>query len=346
MRLSRRKALEALAMTVVATAPLGARAQTTARPTVRVSVNPLVYTHLPVMLAVDRGYFKDEGVDVVVSKYNGSSNTQMPMVARGDLDITMAVPGPPMFNQQAQGFNIKILATEDSGSRPGWNDATWLLVRKDLWDSGKIRTLAQLRGHTIDSGPEGSPIFVLTRMALQKGGLTPSDVTLTSRLGAPADWLAAMKNQSYDAIAAVEPIASVLVANGYAVKLAGAGDVETWEPQACFIASATYVQNNRMAATNVLKAVLRADHDIVQAGPQWTPTTLDTMTRWSGLTADAIRVIPSPAWYGGFGAVNPDALRAEQDFWVALGLVKQKIDIATLVDLSLLADARRQLGVR
>jgi NitT/TauT family transport system substrate-binding protein len=342
----RRSLVATLAVVLLMIAPGVLCAQTAARPVIRVSVNPLVYTHLPVMIAADRGYFTSEGIDVVISKYNGSSNTQLPMVARGDLDVTMMVPGPGLFNQQTQGFDIKIIGSEDSGSRPGWNDATWILVRKDLWDTGKIKTINDLRGHTIDAGPEGSPINVLMRMALRKAGLAQNDVTFTARLGTPADWLAAMKNGSYDAISAVEPIASVLVKQGYAVRLVSSGDVESWQPQSCFIASAAYVSKNRPAVVGFLKAVLRAERDIVQAGPHWTPLTLKTMTHWSGLTADDVRVVPSPAWYGAYGYLNSDWIRAEQDFWVSLGLVKEKVDVAAMIDETPIADARRQLGFR
>jgi NitT/TauT family transport system substrate-binding protein len=336
----------ALAIAALTITPTITHAQSTPRPTIRLSVNPLIYTHLPVMLASDRGYFTDEGVDVVITKYNGSSNTQMPMVARGDLDITMVTAGPPLFNQQAQGFNIKIIAAEDSGAHAGWNDATWLLVRKDLWDNRKIKVLKDLRGHTVDAGPEGSPINVLMRMALRRGGLSTDDVTFTARLATPADWLAAMKNQSYDVISAVEPIASILVKQGYAVKLASEADVESWEPQTVFIASTAYLEKNRPAVTKFLKAILRAERDIVQAGPHWSPATLNAMTHWSGLSADDVRVVPSPMWYGHYGLLNLDWLRAQQDYWISMGLVKQKIDIQTATDTTFATDARRQLGIR
>ena len=70
------------------------------------------------------------------------------------------------------------------------------------------------------------------------------------------------------------------------------------------------------------------------------------MAHWSGLCVEDIRVIPAPAWYGGFGLINTDWLRYGQDFWVSLGLVKQPIDVQTVVDESLIYDARRQMGFR
>jgi hypothetical protein len=69
------------------------------------------------------------------------------------------------------------------------------------------------------------------------------------------------------------------------------------------------------------------------------------MTRWSGLSNDDVRIVPSPAWYGRYGALNTDWLRAEQAFWVSRGLVKEPIDILTAMDETYITDARHQLGI-
>ena len=52
---------------------------------VRTAINPIIYSNLPMLIAIEKGYFKEEGIDLKVAKYNGSSVTQMPLLARGDL---------------------------------------------------------------------------------------------------------------------------------------------------------------------------------------------------------------------------------------------------------------------
>ena len=67
-------------------------------------------------------------------------------------------------------------------------------------------------------------------------------------------------------ISSVEPIASVLVKQDYAVRLSSEDGIETWEPTAHFVASSAYIAKNRTAIVGFLKAVLRADRDIVPPG--------------------------------------------------------------------------------
>jgi NitT/TauT family transport system substrate-binding protein len=314
-------------------------------PVVRTALNPLVYGHLPIMLANDRGYFADQKIKVVVNKYNGSSTTQMPLIARGDLDIASVVAGPGLFNAPAEGFDLKVMGLQDDTGR-GWNDATWVIVRKDLWDSGAIRTIADLRGHTIDAGPNGSPVNALMRGALAKAGLSPADVKLSTRLATPPDWLAALRNNAVDALSAVEPVATQLVKQGLGVRLVSPRDVLSWYPSAYYVASSDYIAKNRGATVAFLRAILQAQQDIFKAGPVWAPEVVQVLSNWSRMSPDDIRSIPTPPYYGRFGTVDPARLAAEQDFWASQGLVKQRGDTAAMLDPGPLQEARSSLGIK
>lgn len=321
-----------------------AQAQTETLPTVRTALNPLVYGHLPVMLAKDRGYFAEQKINVVVTRYNGSSTTQMPLIARGDLDIVPVVAGPGLFNAPAQGFDIKVIGLQDD-THAGWNDATWIIVRKDLWDSGAIKTIADLKGRTIDAGPDGSPVNALMRGALTKAGLTTADVKMSTRLATPADWLAALHNNAVDALAAVEPIASQLVKQGIGVKLVSPHDVLSWYPSAYYVASSDYVRNNRATTVAFLRAIVKAEQDIVRGGPVWSPELVKVLSEWSRMSEDDIRAIPTPPYYGSNGTVTASRLNAEQEFWASLGLVKQRVDPAAILDTTPMQEAHSAMGI-
>src|SRR6185436_10832290 len=102
--------------------------------------NPVIYSNLPMLVAIEKGYFPAEGIDLKVQRYTGSSVTMMPMLARGDIDITLMAAGPALFNQRAEGFDTKIISSIGQPA-PGWHDTSWIIVRKDLYDSGAIRSL-------------------------------------------------------------------------------------------------------------------------------------------------------------------------------------------------------------
>ena len=57
-------------------------------------------------------------------------------------------------------------------------------MRKDLWDSGAVRKISDLRGRKIDAATPGAPINLLVNQMLVKAGLTRSDVVYTERFAA------------------------------------------------------------------------------------------------------------------------------------------------------------------
>ncbi|MGH7003879.1 MAG: ABC transporter substrate-binding protein, partial [Alphaproteobacteria bacterium] len=193
---------------------LGA-AQAHAQDKVRISFNPQIYSWLPLYMAVDKGYFKEEKLDVEVITYGGSALTQIPMLARGDQDIAGMVTGPGFFNQYAEGFGVKLIAS-NVHARKGWHDTMWVMVRKDVWDSGKIKSFADLKGMTIELGPKGSPVYLTSSQAILQGELKPADVTTTERLRAVSDALPLFRNKAMDVITMVEPIVGRLVSEGLA----------------------------------------------------------------------------------------------------------------------------------
>ena len=110
---------------------------------VRLTFNPGVYDTLPLMLAVDRGYFTQAHLDVRVTKWPGSHGLLVPYLARGDVDVAPQVMSPAFFNQYTEGLGVKAVATLDE-THKGWNDTVYFMVRQP--GIKKIRTPSDLRG--------------------------------------------------------------------------------------------------------------------------------------------------------------------------------------------------------
>src|SRR5262245_57663392 len=118
-----------LIMSTVAVLALGlAATQAHAQDKVRISFNPQIYSWLPMMLAIDKGYDKEQRLDVEAITYGGSALTQIPLLARGDQDIAGMVTGPGFFNQYAEGFGVKLIAS-NAHAQKGWHDTMWMMVR-------------------------------------------------------------------------------------------------------------------------------------------------------------------------------------------------------------------------
>ena len=109
-----------------------------------------------------------------------SSSTQMANAPQmigplgmGQLDVGAGTVAASLYNAVAQ--NIAIRAVADKGSmRPGYG-FSGLMVRKDLVDSGRFKTYADLKGLKLAVGTFGSANASAMNEALKKGGLKWSD---------------------------------------------------------------------------------------------------------------------------------------------------------------------------
>src|SRR3984957_7816002 len=185
---------EALLLGLAAPAGLALRPAVAAKPAVvRIIFDPTFYTHLPLLHAVDMGYFKAEGIDLQITPFSGSSTLFLPMLARGEYDLGTVNPSPAFFNQFSGDFDVMLLAGQ-TGIRPGRHDPSWLMVRQDLWDAKAVTQPADLRGRVVDGSNSGSPIDFLLKETLRAGGLTSADVRISERLHTAGDQLEALRN--------------------------------------------------------------------------------------------------------------------------------------------------------
>lgn len=335
--------------TILRTAALAAfglgAAQAQAQDKVRVSFNPQIYSYMPIFLAIDKGYFKEQKIDLDISTYGGSALSQLPMLARGDQDIAGMVTGPGFFNQHAEGFGIKLIASL-AESKKGWHDTMWMMVRKDVWDTGAIKTYADLKGRKVEGGPKGSPIYLTTLTALKQGGLTVKDVVFTERMRSVSDVLVLMRNKAIDFISIVEPIAGRLEAEGLAVRWKAANEVLPNYQEAFLAANPKFLAEKRDVVKRFLLAYLKGAKDVMAGNGKWTPDMRAAMAKYAKLTDDVLQKIPGPQHAGQMGKIELPSIERQQDLWIAEGLVKVKTPIKDLIDTSIIDEIRKEAGIK
>lgn len=328
---------------ILALPAIPARAEADTQP-VRIAFNPQTYAFLPLFVAIEKGLFKQYGVEVRASTYAGSALSQVPLMARGDLDIAPMVAAPPFFNQYAQGFGVKLVASLTQAHR-GWHDTTWLLVRKDVWDTGAIKSFADLKGRVVETGPKGSPMYLTVTEALKQGGLTLKDVTASERLRALSDSLPIFRNKAAEVMPLAEPIAGRLVAEGLAVRWKASYEIMPWFQESYLAATAKFLAERRPTARRFLMAVFAANRIITEAGGKWTPELAAITAKYAGLKVEDILKIPGPQHVGQMGRIDRDSLAKLQGIWIDGGMVRTKTPIGDIVDTSVADEARKELGL-
>ncbi len=334
----------ALAITFQAGMPQCATAAPTEE-TIRISLNPVIYNNLPILMAADKGYFTQQHLNVVITTINQSAATLIPLLARGDIDVAQVVTAPAFFNAFSEGFNLKVVASVDS-EKAGWADVAWVLVRQDLWDAGAIRKPTDLRGKIFDALATGAPVDFIARTELAKAGLTPADLTYTQKLKTQADVFTALRNKAVDVVMDTEPSASQLEVQGLAHKWLPQGEIAPFYQDGYIGVSAAFLRDHREAVVRFLAAFVRAQRDIAATNGKWTPETLATVVKWSGLPESVIESIPGPAYTGELGKIDTASIDRQQKLWVTLKLVDKPVAVPSIVDDGPLRDAYQILGIK
>lgn len=310
---------------------------------VRMGLNPAVLAYLPVLIAIDRGYFTQQHIDLQLTPNPGSAMVQLPLLARGDLDVAPMVMAPAFLNQLKEGFNVKLIAA-GQGSHAGWNDNSWIVVREDLWDSGAVRKPADLRGKVVDGLTAGGPPNMLLMSLLASAGLTTSEMNYSEKLRTAADELAAFRNHAIDVAASFEPGASVLQVQHVAHKWISVHDVIPWLQETFLAASAPFLRDHPDVAARFLVAYLEGARDLARSNGRWTPALLAIESKYAQIPVADLAEVAGPAYVDPLGAINNVSIDRQQEFYLSQHLIDRPIAFADMVDTRPLFAARRALA--
>jgi NitT/TauT family transport system substrate-binding protein len=297
-------------------------------------------------VAMDRGYFDQEGIDVELVPVNGSAET-IPMLSSDQIQLGYANPDPSAFNAIARGIGIKVIFPQ-LVLLPGAAPSS-IVVRQDLVDSGQYRTPADLKGMKIGVNIVGSGQQFYVERALNKGGLTVDDATLTP-LQNPPNVLAAFTNKNIDAAFISEPFPSQAEASGIGKVAIPLGDVFPG-PFSLMMISPNFARQQTDAANRATTAILRAQRDVWHAFDVGDGDK-DTLVK----ILIAHTSVKDPQVYGameqrhGLGGIEPNGIvdvapiSEQQDYFLKIGTQNDKIDMTQLVDNSFIAYALQRLG--
>ncbi len=329
-------------------APTAVPASPTAAPVaqplkIRFALNPTLVVFAPVYYALEKGYFKEAGLDVEVVKHRTAAVEMIPQLVRGDVDLLQTTPAPATFNAVAQGFNIKLVAAINE-SKEGFAPGGLLVVRKEVWDSGAIKELKDMKGKRIDAAAEGTNLHAMTVYGIERAGLTKNDVTLTHKARTPDDMVALLKQNAVDIQATVEPLATKIQQDGLGVKWLSINELAPGY-QAVFLGSSEKVLSERPEAVKrFLKVYIKANLEMQKAGT-WTPDLLKATSKWTEMDEKTILALGPLPYMRPDGRISPDALSKVQALWFSGGLVKQEIPVKNLIDNAILDAVLKELNI-
>ncbi len=290
----------------------------------------------PVMIAQDKGYFAEEGLNVELVPFPGGSDPVV-LTATGELDLSIAGAGPAFWNAVAQDLPITVIAP---GHQEGIPVATPLMISKERCLSGEISSVADLEGMRVSVNAPGATEYWLNA-ALSTGGLTINDVTVEA-LAFP-DAVAALEANAIDAAMVGEPLATRAEQDGIAVRLATDFPIEGVQPTLIFANDAWLADNPDLAegfATGYMRAVTDlSDNGFADA------TNLAIIEAYTGVPADLIAASVAPV-YATDGLINVDSLQSLQSFFRERGQLEydEDIDPTSIIDQQYISAAMAEIN--
>jgi NitT/TauT family transport system substrate-binding protein len=282
-------------------------------------------------IAIDKGYFAERGLRIETEVF-ASAGKMTPALATGHIDVATGAPSAGLFNSIASGAGFKIVA--DKGQvRPGFG-GTLLTVRKDLVDSGQVKSARDLKGRTVSTGAKGIAMdFFLAKM-MEDVGLTYEALNVTY-LGYP-DGVKALASKAVDAVWAPEPWGARAEQLGVGVRFILP---EAIKPIASFqagvfIYSDKFIQQRPKVARDFLAAYLKGARYYNDKGLK-DPDVLAIVSKHTKVPVETVKA-SIPFYIAPDGRPRVEDLLALQDFFIARDWMKTKVALDKMVDLSFL----------
>jgi NitT/TauT family transport system substrate-binding protein len=293
-------------------------------------------------VGVERGFFEKQGLNVEFVKGLYGPDAY-PALTTGQMDAVGGAFGPELINAAGRGINVRIAAGLSSYI-PNWASG-YLMVRKPLIDEGKVKDLSDLRGLKVaiyEPRPNITDYFA--SRYLKQGGLTLKDV---ETVNVPfANMIAALKTGGVDVAHTSEPLATIAVGAGAAVKFR---PVTTYAPNGLTVAilqfGPTLLEKSRDVGERVLAAYMQGARYYLDAlkKPEGRGEMAEILMKHTPVKNRELYDKIVFAYAEPNGAVNIEGLQDMANYFASYS-GGNPVDVKTLVDGSFQQSALKRIG--
>jgi len=277
---------------------------------------------LPVFLAQDKGFFREEGIEPQLVYVGG--RLQVPALAAGEVDYSASAE--TVLRAAAQGLPLKVVIYMNSR------------MAVSLVAAPEVKTIAGLKDRSIGVTSIGGSLDYAAREILAKNGLNPERDARFVGL-AQSEQMLALSSGSIQAAMLTPPFDSMMEKKGFR-RLVFVGDVLDY-PQGGLATTDKKIQENPAQVKRVLRSMLkslvriRQDRDEIigyiakrwKMDPEFATSSYETMLK----------------------AYSADGTTSRQSIQSVLNSIKGRsgpVSLSQVVDFSLLEEAQREMKIR
>ncbi len=322
-----------VALGLAAPAPAGAQGQALTK--IRV-VHVPVLIFAPLYVGIERGYFAQQGIEVELIGTPGGASSFV-VLASGRAEVVIGGLGASLFNAAARGLDFKVVGPVHMEKPPV---STPLVVSKKAYESGEIRSVADLRGKKVSVNVIGSATEFWLHSALLRGGLTIDDVQLVA-VNFP-EVPAALANGAIAAGLLGEPLATLAEDQGQIVRLSE--DFVNGVQVTAVYYSGEFIRQHPKEAAGFMVAWLRASRDLYGDGYR-RDDIARIVEKYTGVPAAVVKKA-RPPFHEPDGKMNLNDFKRLQEFFRKRGELtyEKPLDPAVYIDTSFVRQALALLG--
>lgn len=240
-----RTATSLLLLATLLAAIFGQPMEAVGEPAVRMSYLQNDIHHLPLWVALEKGYFKEEGVKVEIAGIFKAGPETMSAFAAGALDVGYVGEAPATTAVANKAARVKAVAQVNT-------EGSAIMVAS----GSKMKSPKDLEGKTVAVPGHSTVQDFLLRKALNKSGLGLDQVNII--VLKPPEMIGALRTKQIDAFIAWEPYPSKAVTSGVGRPLATSRDIWKDHPCCVIVADTGYLKKNLPKVRSIVRAHRRA----------------------------------------------------------------------------------------
>ncbi len=201
--------------------------------------------YAPQYVAIENGYFEEEGLDIELTLTSGADNVMAAVLSKdADIGLSGSEATIYVYNKGEKDY-IKTFA------RLTQKDGSFLISRKEIKDF----KIEDLKGKYVIGGRQGGMPEMTLEYALKQNGIDPKkDLTIDTSIDF-ASMAGAFIGGTGDFVTLFEPLATKIVNEGYGYKVKQLGTLTDNVPYTAYSARTSYIQNNKEIIEKFDKAI-------------------------------------------------------------------------------------------
>jgi len=293
---------------------------------VRMSISAIDVSFLTSGVALKRGMFRDEGLDVELIRMN--ANVSIMALSTGDIDYTMVFAS--VVRGALRGMPMKVVASFMDSS-------THLLIARP-----EYKTIRDLKGKTLAVSTYGATSDVAARMMMKQGGVDPEKELKIIQLGAERARYAALREGIVDVAVLSPPTDTDALRSGYRV-LSRFHELFKLP----FTGLGTHLKKLKEKPDEVkrmTKALLRANR-FVRANREGT---IQTMMEWIKVDRESAAATYDSTWkiFSEDGGISESGLKLVVDQGREAMKIERSVANSEVADFNLIREVQKELGIK